>query len=1097
MIPARETAMDPRYSVVVQAPAGSGKTTLLTQRLLALLARVSVPERILALTFSRKAAAEMRSRVFEALRGASTGIQGNLHPRTWELAQQAHRHLLGQGVDLARHPSRLRVETIDGFCAWLAAQLPVTSGAGGQARIADDATPWYRDAAERVLATRQDAFAGDVDRALQLNDEAWGRARDQISDMLGSRNSWLAWLVGRMQATRELSEQDELAARRLLDEDLALLIERHLERVADAIGRERLEVLHELLRAAAERLGTTKPTLARWRNPPDALRPLASHVAWWRELANVLLNSGNQVRSRFDVSTGFPPGSRDKTLMSDLAGELARDPACVEALTGVRSLPDPAYDDAQWGRVRALSRTLILAAAELDLVFRNHAIRDFPAVFQAAMRALGSASEPTDLALLLDHRIEHILVDECQDTSNPQLELFKLLTAGWRPDDGRTFFCVGDPMQSIYGFRDAEVRIFLELAEEGMGDLTLKPVCLTSNFRAQPALVDWLNATFSRVFPDRNDRHRGAIAFVPAVAREQDVGGAGVKLRLFASPRQEAVFIARSVQATLADGRARRIAVLVRSKRQAWPIGQAFRDHGIAFSAVDIGRLQDISVVRDILSLSRALLHLEDRIAWLALLRSPLVGLGLHDLSVVSQGTCTLWQNLNTGSVIGQMSDDGAVRCRRLAEVLAHAFDARDESGFARWVERTWLALGGAGTGLSAHERSCIRTALDRLASIDREGLPDPARFEEAFGEAGPSMAAEQGVEIMTIHKAKGLEFDAVFVPSLDAAPGRNSQEFIQTLAFSREDRPGFVIAARPAPGQEPDRLVKFLQRCDQDAQLLEAQRLLYVACSRARSELHLSAVVPSAFGDPAPAFRPVSGSLLRVLWPILDGEFEPVRVDAPPVPATPSLLRRLPAGWVPPDPADSTALPPPAPLPLTPPFDWAGETARQIGILVHRRLQDLRIDPQAEHEVRAQFPAFRHWFSMHGVPEEQVEPAARRVMDTLLAVLKDPRGRWILDERHEDGRRELALSACLDGRVSNVILDRTFVEGGERWVIDYKTSAHAGGQLDVFLDSEMQRYASQMRRYVRIAGMLGPQPVRAGLYFPLVGEFREYPKGF
>jgi len=1094
---ARDAAIDPRRSVLVQAPAGSGKTTLLTQRLLALLARVSVPERVLALTFSRKAAAEMRSRVFEALQSASTGVQGKLHPRTWELAQQAHRHLLGQGVDLVRHPARLRVETIDGFCAWLAAQLPVTSGAGGRVRVAEDAVPYYREAAERALATEQEWFAGSVDRALQLNDEAWSSVREQISDMLGTRNSWLGWLVGRMQATRDPSEQAELVARRLLDEDLALLIERHLERVAEAMGGERLGTLHALLGGAAGRLGAGKSILSRWRTPPDSLRPVAAQVNWWREIANVLLNSNNQMRSRFDSTVGFPPGSADKGLMKDLASELGRDPSCVEGLASIRSLPDPAYDEAQWGRVRALSRTLVLAAAELDVVFRGHAINDFPGVFQAAIRALGSPSEPTDLALLLDHRIEHILVDECQDTSNPQLDLFKLLTAGWRADDGRTFFCVGDPMQSIYGFRDAEVRVFLELAEEGMGSIHLDQVCLTSNFRAQRPLVDWVNATFSRIFPRRNDRHRGAIAFVPAVASTQGSTGAGVNLRLFESSTAEAWFVARTVQAALAAGSVRRIAVLVRNKRQAWRISQAMRDQGIGFSAVDIGRLQDMAVVRDILSLSRALLHLEDRIAWLALLRSPFVGLALHDLALLSQGSGTLWQNLNTESVIARMSSEGAARCRRLAEILAQAFAARDQSGFARWIERTWLALGGPATGLDGHDRDCARAALDRLALMERQGLPDPGRFEEAFGDAGPVMAGGQKVEIMTIHKAKGLEFDMVFVPALDAFARHSSRDFIQTLAFAREDRPGFMIAARPATGDEPDPVVEFLRHCDKDAQRLEAQRLLYVACTRARSELHLSAVAASVFEDPARPFNPTAGSLLRVLWPILGDRFVPVRVDAPKATSAPAMLRRLPAGWVPAEPGITSTLPPVAPLPVAPPFDWVGETARQIGVLVHRCLQDLRCDAQAEGGIRARLSDYRRWFEVRGVPEGQIEWAAKRVMDTLLAVLADPRGRWILEERRGHDRRELALSAFLDGRVSNVVLDRTFLEAGERWIIDYKTSVHGGGRLETFLDSEMQRYAPQMRRYVRIVAMLGPEPVRAGLYFPLLREFREYPKDF
>src|ERR1700736_2169218 len=143
---------------------------------------------------------------------------------------------------------------------------------------------------------------------------------------------------------------------------------------------------------------------------------------------------------------------------------------------------------------------------------------DFPAVSMAALRALGTAAAPTDLNLRLDYQLRHILVDEFQDTSSAQLELVKLLTAGWERDDGCRVFCVGDPMQSIYGFRQAEVRAFLELADEGVGDVQFDVERLRSNFRSAKPLVDWINGCFSRVLPRVDDRERGAIAFRPSEA---------------------------------------------------------------------------------------------------------------------------------------------------------------------------------------------------------------------------------------------------------------------------------------------------------------------------------------------------------------------------------------------------------------------------------------------------------------------------------------------------------------------------------------------------------------------------------------------------
>ena len=127
-------------------------------------------------------------------------------------------------------------------------------------------------------------------------------------------------------------------------------------------------------------------------------------------------------------------------------------------------MPDPCvYSDEQWARVRDVAQVLVLAAGELDGVFREQGAVDFSAISIAALRALGGDHSPTDLALRLDYRLQHLLVDEFQDTSAAQLGLVQRLTAGWQAGDGRSAFCVGDPMQSIYGFREAEVRAFLEL----------------------------------------------------------------------------------------------------------------------------------------------------------------------------------------------------------------------------------------------------------------------------------------------------------------------------------------------------------------------------------------------------------------------------------------------------------------------------------------------------------------------------------------------------------------------------------------------------------------------------------------------------------
>ncbi|MGB6307315.1 MAG: PD-(D/E)XK nuclease family protein, partial [Steroidobacteraceae bacterium] len=213
--------------------------------------------------------------------------------------------------------------------------------------------------------------------------------------------------------------------------------------------------------------------------------------------------------------------------------------------------------------------------------------------------------------------------------------------------------------------------------------------------------------------------------------------------------------------------------------------------------------------------------------------------------------------------------------------------------------------------------------------------------------------------------------------------------------------------------------------------------------------------------------------------------------------------LRRVPRNWAPGlDTAMAATAPmsaPPETREDSPVFDWAGETARRVGTLVHAELQAMDAAGGDEAVIRARHPHFRRWLALHGVPAERLQEAADRVVEALAAVHRDPRGRWILQQSREDVR-EYALSgpatgaAGFRGEVIRVVFDRSFIdEQGTRWVIDYKTSQHIGGGLEEFLDREVERYRPQLQRYGMLAKRLGPEPVRLGLYFPLMRAWREW----
>ena len=475
-IDARIDALDTSHSFIVQAPAGSGKTELLIQRYLKLLSVVDDPEEVIAITFTRKAAAEMQTRVLQALwLGDERCEPGTAHERlTYTLALEALAQSDSRQWALLSNPRRMRILTLDALNTSITRSRPLSSPGTGTHIVTGAALGnLYREAALATLdwlATTDEMslVAADI---LEHVDNNTALYASYLAEMLATRDQWLPFIGSGQLDEQQASEIPRERFELHLQESIA----DRLQRASDALGLLDESAFCALADFAASNLvaaGDLDNAIVELRGLTELPRPVVDELPRWRGIGELLLTQQRDIRKRLIKTQGFPPGRKvEKEQFLEMLSRLSDSATATISVAAIPVLPPPGYDDRQWSVLLNLFRLLPLAVSELKRLFGEKAVSDHTEIALHASATMGSAEDPGDVALLLDYSVRHLLVDEMQDTSAAQYRLLDTLTGGWQRDDGRTLFCVGDPMQSIYRFRNADVGQFLLLRESGIGQL--------------------------------------------------------------------------------------------------------------------------------------------------------------------------------------------------------------------------------------------------------------------------------------------------------------------------------------------------------------------------------------------------------------------------------------------------------------------------------------------------------------------------------------------------------------------------------------------------------------------------------------------------
>jgi ATP-dependent exoDNAse (exonuclease V) beta subunit len=1201
----RDRALDTAQSILVEAPAGSGKTDLLTRRFLSLLSEVEDPGQIVAITFTKAAAAEMRHRILSELETASksgTTVSGEFSMES--LARRAldrSRALRWQLLDL---PAQLRISTIDSFCREIAIREPLLSGFGSDLRVDERPYELYRRAARRTLEkidANDTTVAAALDDLLLWRDNNWSELETQLVEMLQKRDAWMHdFVLDRdpdWDTLRERLETPFLNAVR----DAILRLSAFLDQVPGA----RAEALHLACFACEQSNGALHQDLAELAEFPvgpfnDRETIEEAHGAY-RCLADLVLKKNKNDRAfRQSVtrSNGFPPGPEKQRLFA-LISDLRSIDGLETTLGELEKLPSVRYTDDDWRIVRACFTLLRQAAAELQIVFAETGAVDFIEVAQLAQRVLrGEDNLPSDAAIDLADGIHHLLVDEFQDTSRRQHRLLASIAVAWPDTAGRSLFVVGDPMQSIYSFRDADAELFPRVRQFGLelpgGDsLAFEFVPLAANFRTQPALVQELNSTFDPVFAADDG---SGIAFSPALpARDGTIdlfprrvlhlkfmprSGPSDSLDPAAQLAKQATRSEReSVRAAQTDeivelirhyadsiaraqtqGEKFRVAVLGRTRKALEPIAMALREADLPFRAVDLEPLRDRPEVLDALALGRALLNPFDRVAWLGVLRAPWCGLTLAELYTLSGGDDAQLLECPIPQLIAErielLPPETRPSAQRVLDTLSSVdaiTAASPTSTFGTWLEQAWIRIGGLHC-VNAQARAnldLLWRCLDKLHSGAQDFL-GPAlnlALETLTAIPDPEAGTDCGVQLMTIHKSKGLEFEVVIVPELHAPGAMTRSKLLAWLerGIPAPDASGqvteFLVAPMQTKGAERSETKQWVDRISRARESQEMRRILYVAATRAREELHFFARPEYKRDASGPRLVDPINSLLATAWPAFAGQvrsrFEDWRsaqakprpskpgtleslaasaasnLSILPTPARPTRMRRLPPDVDLSRPSSIISPPTPASLPIGLGNEdryrrhEGGIASRALGTAVHRLLEEtarlrLTLDWNAVQAFLAEMqPRIAAQVRAAGIPQTEAHSIAARALKFAQQAACDPVGKWILSP-HAGAASEAAWSGIVADTVRTIRVDRVFRAGLEPlseaqdawWIVDYKT-AHPDGLDPLTALAELRAlFAPQLEAYAAILRRRGGEalPMRAGLYYPRMSALDWWP---
>jgi ATP-dependent exoDNAse (exonuclease V) beta subunit len=680
---------------------------------------------------------------------------------------------------------------------------------------------------------------------------------------------------------------------------------------------------------------------------------------------------------------------------------------------------------------------------------------------------MGNAVEAlrdTHLPLILDQNISHILVDEFQDTNESQLIFIELLTQNFAGNPEKSFFAVGDPMQSIYRFRKAEVEIFSRVQKNGISDLKLTSLFLKVNFRSNKNIIDWLNNSFSKAFPLIDDSDEGSVPYSSCESSNDNLEGGMELIALTCDTKSktaqyeaEALYVLNLIKDTRKSNPDASIAVLTRSKAHLSELITLInkKDTSIPIDAIEMSKILSNQTFQDILCLTKALFDFSDRTNWIAALKSPWCGLSINDLVLLFEKDhkSLVWELINNIDNTSRLDKNSARRLRSFVEVIRENIQYRGRISHRYFVEGIWRQLNGEESMVDSNDIQNIDLFLELLEEASEILSIDFIKLERLIENKFISKTSIQknSIKFLTIQKSKGLEFDHVIIPNLNKRTRNEESDLVlydkSTLSIKN-------------PGSDKNlhsyHAYKERKRLDN-----EKIRLLYVAMTRAKNKCYLIGTVKKE-GD---LVIPNSGTFMNILWPFFSDKFTEI--------ATPEdensfekfipKLRRLNDNFYSGDKRYKRSIDTEE-LSFCYP-NMSTDIQRFTGNIVHKYLEIIvKKQLDVDKILSNKLDYTESLYLEKNFKKKDIKIGLNLVKKSLEMLKKTSDGRWILN-RYLADNSEVSYLLESNNTTTQHIPDRSFIENDIQWIIDYKTPFSPIKNLAV----EAKKHLPQLRLYETI----------------------------